>query len=546
MENPLQKLFRRQFRQNTMAGRKKTNGSSLFWLLFAMAVFSVGNDKCYAQNKTAGAAGSIAGVNNLTTKRRQEVPVIPGDFADPSIIRRGNVYYATGTSSEWAPHFPVFRSTDLFNWKQTGFVFTETPSWAAASFWAPELFYRKGTYYLYYVARKKKDGISCIGVATSKDPEKGFTDRGILLEFGKEAIDPFVIEEEGRLYMTWKAYGLDQRPIEILGAQMSADGLKVVGEPFLLLRDDKKEGLEGQSLVKRDGYYYLFYSPGACCGRGCSYKTEVARATSLKGPYTKFEANPILSETEDWKCSGHGTLVTSKEGKDYFIYHAYSKTADVFTGRQGMLGEVVWNTATGWPAIQPVGEKARRKKIFRDDFSNTKLSISWQWDFRHAKPEWKIEKGTLYLSGHATSNNPTGTVLTVRPIASNYEMKTEIVNQNTSLKGLTLYGDAGQSVGIGVKENSIQLWEVKEGKQSVLKEATVSGNGPVQLKIGVKNGSQLRFFWSEVGKPWKELSINGAYYDGNFLPPWDRSPRPGLLQNGTAPATFGYFEIKYQ
>lgn len=509
-------------------------GSLLLCLLSLLTVFSVITARTYGQNVTP----------EPDSGQGKEVPVIPGDFADPSIIRRGDVYYATGTSSEWAPHYPLFQSTDLFNWKQTGFIFKQTPSWAAASFWAPELFYRKGTYYVYYVARKKSDGVSCIGVATSTDPAKGFTDKGILLEFGKEAIDPFVIEENGELYITWKAYGLDQRPIEILGARMSDDGLKVTGKPFMLLRDDGKQGLEGQCLVKQKGYYYLFYSPGNCCGRDCSYKMEVARATSLKGPYIKFANNPILSETKDWKCTGHGTLVTSGKGKDYFLYHAYSKTADVFTGRQGMLGEVVWDTQTGWPDIKPLGEKASMNKAFRDDFSTTGLSGSWQWDFRHAQPKTKIEKGTLYLSGQITTDNPTGTVLTVRPISSNYEMKTEVVNQNASLKGLALYGDAGQSVGIGVKNGVIQVWEVKKEKRSVLKEA-VSGSGPVQLKIGVEKGSQLRFYWSENGKDWKELLVNGEFYNGDFLPPWDRSPRPGLMQNGTEAAAFSFFEIMY-
>ncbi len=476
----------------------------------------------------------------------KEYPVIPGDLADPSVIRQGNIYYATGTSSEWAPHFPIFQSTDLFNWKQSGYALPETPSWAAASFWAPELFYHKGTYYLYYVARKKSDGISCIGVATSKDPAKGFTDKGILLEFGKEAIDPFVIEDDGQLYMTWKAYGLDQRPIEILGARMTDDGLKIVGEPFMLLRDDARQGLEGQSIVKRDGYYYLFYSPGNCCGRGCSYKTEVARSVSLKGPYTRYDANPLLSETDEWKCTGHGTMVTTNKGKDYFLYHAYSKAADVFTGRQAMLGEVRWNGDTGWPSIRPLGEKAGIKKHFRDDFTSTTLGDSWQWDFRHAKPSWKINKDVLYLSGQTTDDNPTGIVLTVRPIASNYEMTTEVINTNSSLKGLVLYGDAGQSVGIGIKNDMIQLWEVKKGERSVLKETKINGTGPVQLKMKANNGSQLRFYWKEKGKDWTELVIGAGPYDGNFLPPWDRSPRPGILQQGTAPGAFSYFEIGYR
>jgi len=300
-----------------------------FLLLFSFPFFYFlrNEENSYLQEKYFAKTGAQEQAFTLLedSSKGSENPVIPGDFADPSIIRKDNIYYASGTSSEWAPHYPLFQSTDLLHWQQIGYVFPKTPSWASASFWAPELFYRNGTYYLYYVARKKSDGISCIGVATSKDPAKGFTDNGILLEFGKEAIDPFVIEDDGKLYITWKAYGLDQRPIEILGSQLSDDGLKIEGEPFTLLRDDEKKGLEGQCLVKRNGYYYLFYSVGNCCGGGCSYQVEVARAASLRGPYAKFTQNPILSETEDWKCTGHGTIVTTKEGKDFYMYHAYSK-----------------------------------------------------------------------------------------------------------------------------------------------------------------------------------------------------------------------------
>ena len=36
-------------------------------------------------------------------------PVIHGDVADPSILRIDDTYYATGTSSEWAPYYPVVK-----------------------------------------------------------------------------------------------------------------------------------------------------------------------------------------------------------------------------------------------------------------------------------------------------------------------------------------------------------------------------------------------------------------------------------------------------
>jgi beta-xylosidase len=470
-------------------------------------------------------------------------PVIPGDFADPSVIRVGDTYYATGTSSEWAPHYPLFTSTDLIHWKQLGYIFPKTPSWASSSFWAPELFYYNDTYYVYYTARKKADGISCIGVATSKDPEQGFTDHGIVVEFGKEAIDPFIIKENGKLYITFKAYGLNDRPIELLGYQLTDDGLKTEGEPFMLLRDDEKKGLEGQCIVKRNNYYYLFYSAGGCCGSKCSYHLDVARASSLRGPYTKFESNPVLAGYDNWKCTGHGTIVSTPKGEDFYLYHAYNKQNDVFTGRQGMLAKVSWNNKTGWPKLQPIS--GAKPGNFRDDFSNDTLKNTWQWDFRHSTPRVKIENGALHLSGQTTANNIFGTALTVRPFESNYEISTAVLNQNASLKGLTFYGDADQSAGIGIKNDTLQVWYVKDDVRNILKEFSIKNTTPIYLQIKVEEGDKLRFFWSDVAVKWNEVSTGEDYLMADFAAPWDRTPRPGLLQQGTESAVFDFFEIKY-
>lgn len=491
-------------------------------------------------------------------------PVIPGDFADPSVIKVGDIYYATGTSSEWAPHFPLFTSKDLVNWKQSGYIFNKQPAWTASSFWAPELFYYRNTFYVYYVAKRKSDGVSCIGVATSKDPLKGFTDHGVIIEHGKEAIDAFVLNDNGTLYMTFKAYGLDKRPIEILACKLSPDGLKRAGDYFSLLRDDERKGLEGQVLMKWNNYYYLFYSAGGCCGLKCSYNVRVARAATIQGTYANYEGNPLLTEGDEWKCPGHGTFVQTPGNKYYYLYHAYSKKDDVFTGRQGMLDELVWNEYTGWPlfkngkspsinAAAPVSNTTQiTTNSIRDDFNTTKLPVYWQWDFRHTTPVTKLEKGTLYLAGNTDTSNHTGTALTVRPVSGNYELNTEVVNNNASLKGITLYGDANQSVGIGVVGNKVQLWEVKDNHKKILAES-LTKQSTIRLRMSVAEGFKCRFFWSRDGAGWHELKatnrpVDKPYYDGKRLPPWDRSPRPGLFHFGSkqAPAAFSFFSISYK
>lgn len=479
--------------------------------------------------------------------------VIPGDFADPSIIRVKNTYYATGTSSEWGPHFPLFKSQDLISWEQTGYVLNQTPSWAASSFWAPELFYHNKQFYVYYVAKKKSDGISCIGVATARNPENGFTDHGILLEFGKEAIDPFVFKDKDTLYITWKAYGLDERPIELLASRLSADGLKVEGTPFTLLKDDQRKGMEGQSLIENDNYYYLFYSEGGCCGRNCSYNVRVARARSIHGPFVKYE-NVLLGDNEIWKCPGHGTMVETKDDRYFFMYHAYRKTDHVFTGRQALIDEVIW--AEGWPRFtkrkgpaSPQQGSGRRTRMtmhgITDDFHSSRLSTFWQWDFRHAQPDITFSGNNLCLSGTIDEANKTGTVLTIRPFFGDYEITTAVVNRNSSLKGLVIYGDVGDAVGIGAIGDKIQLWQMRKNEKTVLVERQAFEDGEIHLKIKVEDGSRLKFFWRFRGD-WTVMhsGVEAVSYDGDFLPAWDRSPRPGLMHSGrrSEDACFSFFK----
>jgi len=519
-------------------------GSLFFITIFTIFTFTGCKQK--SQSKTASTTSKTLQYTN---------PVIPGDFADPSVIRVGDIYYAVGTSSEWAPHFPIFISKDLVNWEQTTYAFEKTPEWTSSSFWAPELFFHNNTFYLYYVARRKSDGVSYIGVATTKNIENGFKDHGVLIEYGTEAIDPFVIEDNGELIISWKAYGLDKRPIELLAAKLSKDGLKLIGEPFSLLKDDNLRGIEGQYMVKKDGYYYLLYSEGACCGSKCDYDVRVARAKSLKGPYEKYSKNPILTANETWKCPGHGTLVKTDNDKWIYMYHAYSQKSDVYTGRQGLIDEIVWDS--GWPL--PKDDSAPSKnsdtpynipqKIdsgFHDAFNAKALSKSWQWDFRSSEPIISLNNNKLSLSGNTKAKSIAGTALTVRPFYGNYSIETSVSNMNESLKGLTIYGDSSQCIGIGVTNNEIQLWEVRDNKRNILSKVAMEDYKNIQLRISIKNG-QCSFYW-KIDDKWNSLNVEDKpTVSGDFLPQWDRSPRPGLIHYGDKekPAIFDYFKVIY-
>src|ERR1700677_77096 len=105
----------------------------------------------------------------------QSNPILPGDHPDPTIVRIGNTYWTASTSGDWAPEFPLYRSTDLHTWTAAGAIFPQTPAWASGSFWAPELVFDRARVLVYYVARKR-DGPLCVAVATARYAEGPYTD----------------------------------------------------------------------------------------------------------------------------------------------------------------------------------------------------------------------------------------------------------------------------------------------------------------------------------------------------------------------------------
>jgi beta-xylosidase len=216
-------------------------------------------------------------------------PALAGDYPDPSVIRVGKDYWATATSSEWSPQFPIFHSKDLVNWEVVGSVFTHRPSWATGNFWAPEITIHNGRYYIYYVARKK-GGPLAVAVATADKPQGPYTDHGPLVAQPAGSIDPVIFKDEkGDLYLIWKEDGNSRRlPCVIWAQKMDDQGLKLLGEPKELLRNDVSwEGavIEGPFIVRRGDYFYMFYSGNGCCGMKCEYAMGVARAKSLLGPW---------------------------------------------------------------------------------------------------------------------------------------------------------------------------------------------------------------------------------------------------------------------
>lgn len=527
------------------------------WISCFVLCLQVTFTACQQKNSKESKEAFVS--NNVTYKN----PVMPGDFADPSVVRVGNDYWATATSSEWAPLYPILHSTNLVDWEIVSHVFPKKlPEWADAHFWAPEITYENGVFYIYYTA-KKEGGNLCVGVASATNAKGPYKDHGPLVCQEVGSIDGFPIRDEGgELYLIWKEDGNSVRkPTPLWGQKMNEERTALQGEKFELFRNDPEtwEGglVEGAYILRKNDYFYTFYSGDACCGQGCTYGVGVARAKNLKGPWEKYEGNPIMKQNESWKCAGHGSVVTDTVGDYYFLYHAYSTDGTVFTGREGLLDKFTWGE-DGWPqfaadapsesAAAPHGENESDIEDFEEEFDAGVLAATWQWpvDNRVSYDLTSENDGQLIVQA---APEKLGNILAQRSIKANYSA-TAALDLNKLEEGveagLTAIGDLDNAVGVAVLNREIVIWSVKNGERNILLKESIPGDADeIQLQLKTKDGSQMTFAWRTDGEKWNLLNAEDPI-DASYLPPWDRAVRVGLNVKGpqNKTAAFDWFKME--
>ena len=507
-------------------------------------------------------------------------PVVPGDHPDPTIIEVDGTFWASATSGEWSPQFPLFRSTDLVHWTPSGSIFPSQPAWAEGSFWAPELVHDEvtGRFVCWYVGRQR-GGPLCIAVATAPAAAGPYVDRGPLLCQEIGSIDPcFARDEAGAPFLIWKEDGNSrQLPTPIWAQALTDDLLYLKGEKTLLIVNDQpwEEGVvEGPYILRHQGFFYMFYAGNSCCGRQCNYAEGVARADRLLGPWQKYAGNPIIGSNGNWRCPGHGTAVLrpqleGRPGQEYFLYHAYPSGGTIFVGREAILDEITWSEPEpdgkpGWPAVNAgrgPSEPALPGLIdFKDAFDSSELGSSWQWPV-NTRPD--ITLGNDNLDGlrlgiplHTPwSDRPVeSAILAVpRPAGLHYTacvaMELAKSPDDSLWAGLSVIGDPFNTIGLGVRGATLILTCRRGAWQSVLWQADLpdaAQGRAIRLRCrSVGSEHHLQFYYAFAGADWQAA---GEIYDATDLPAWDRGLRIGLMLEGALgrSATFRNFTLRAQ
>ncbi len=262
-------------------------------------------------------------------------PVLPGYYADPTIIEDNGIFYIYATSdlTSWdaTTKMGVWSSTDLKNWK------CEYLNWPTKEqctsntgrpdgVWAPSVVTgTNGKFYMYVTVGRE----IWVGIAnTPTGPWRNArSDAQPLIRHKEyyyvETIDAeCFIDDDGQAYLYWGSSdsGLDIEG-RCLAVKLNADMSSFSEAP----RDvTPPHFFEAPYMLKRNGQYYFMYSWGHTWDK--TYQVRYATGDTPFGPWEEGMVRPIMvaNEKEDRITStGHHTVLNYKD-KYYIVYHRFN------------------------------------------------------------------------------------------------------------------------------------------------------------------------------------------------------------------------------
>ncbi|MET4080282.1 arabinoxylan arabinofuranohydrolase [Pedobacter sp. UYP30] len=345
-------------------------------------------------------------------------PLLPGYYADPTIIEDNGTFYIYATSDmpNWNDinKMVVWSSKDFVNWKAEYLNWPtkelcKSTTGTASGVWAPSVIKAKnGKFYMYVTIGQE----IWVGIADKPTgPWKNArADNGPLVRhkeyFYVETIDAeCFVDDDGQAYLYWGSSD-SGRDIEgrCLGAKLNPDMVSFNGMPQDVT---PPHYFEAPYMFKKNGMYYFSYSWGKTWDE--TYQIRYSTGPTPFGPWKEGMIRPILS-TDDYdnkiKSTGHHTILKFKD-KYYIVYHRFN-TLDSYPIsqklRQVAADELLFNsdgsikrvvtTHKGVPALQDV---ASRTNIAFE----SKVTSSHDLDSVITQAKYAVDEnnGTLWIGG---------------------------------------------------------------------------------------------------------------------------------------------------
>ena len=249
-------------------------------------------------------------------------------FGDPFIMLHDDVYYAYGTASP--DGIEVYTSEDIHTWYAAPggrLALHKNDTYGERWFWAPEVYYLKGKFYMYY------SGDEHICVATADNPLGPFRQEVIrpMIENEKCIDNSLFIDDDGTPYLFFDRFN-DGLNIWVAELNDNLTDLKIETMQKCIHVSQAWEEVwprvnEGPFVIKRNGVYYMTYSANSY--ESPFYGIGVATANNIYGPWTKYENNPIYQNVGELVGIGHSAMFTDKEGKLRKVFHSHNNQTSV-------------------------------------------------------------------------------------------------------------------------------------------------------------------------------------------------------------------------
>ena len=485
-------------------------------------------------------------------------------FPDPAIIKgKDGYWYAYGTTDPVRQSFgdnsfhylPMARSKDMVHWEYVGDVFTNSnrPTWHPAQdtyYWAPDIRYLDGKYYLYYsVAHFGSDSLFTIGVATAPTPTGPWTDSGGSVIQGETCppttnIDPAEFtDRDGTRYLYWGSYGA------ICAAKLTPDG-KRLADSTDVTQVTYGGQAEAPYVVRRGDDYYLFISEGGCCsGALSSYEVFVGRSDSPLGLFKDREEVSMMASRRGgtlvlaangnkWVGPGHHSIATDLSGQQWFVYHAIDKNnpyleppREDINRRPLMIDRLDWIDglptvrAGAWASEDPQPAPVSAFAVGDDFNGDTTLGAQWRREGA-AQDGWQLaseQDAGGYVRQSSPSSKPSYLVSSGQaPADARAEADLRLPPGSTGAAGLVAgYRDPG---------NHVVAW-LDAGAKALVTDVLVNGQSTGKVETQLPSG--FRF------DTWHNVAIEERGSDMSVEVTDARLGDPLAIQRRTLPSGAG-------
>ncbi|GGB40964.1 glycoside hydrolase 43 family protein [Sphingomonas metalli] len=479
-------------------------------------------------------------------------PILSGYYPDPLVVRVGEDYYLANSSFISFPGIPVWHSRDLVHWRQIGNAIDRPTQLSfldrttATGVFAPDISYHDGLFYIVNTC------VDCGGnfVITAKDPAGPWSDP-IWLPF--DGIDPSIYWEGDRAYIVNNR--MPAQPARYNGHRaiwvqefdwrtgtMRGESTELVDGGTDLAK--KPIWVEGPHLFRRGDYYYLMAAEG---GTEVNHSEVIFRAKSLRGPFTPWAGNPILTQRDldparpdPVTSTGHAKLVQTQNGEWWATFLGVRPYAgnSFNIGRETFLLPVTWQD--DWPVILPHGKRvpfavaAPRLPAghapdapttgdfsYQEDFDGSTLGPAWTGIRIPRQPFWRLAGGDLILGRGAKLGVQLGT-----PSFIGRRQQHHVVTVSTTLRftpeheedraGLAAYQSDRNYAFVGIAREAgtpvVALYISQGGTERLVASRPHHGPAPLTLTMR-QNGGTLSFAYSENGQE----TVLASGIDARFL-----------------------------